>query len=137
MRTALLTVAILLALAGHAAAGGPASAVRAASEAETHEIAVHVRQPRWTCFRGLVARRGGWAALRRLPGGGCPELPYAIVVREDRAEPAAGWRELRRFSARRAACTATRPRLSRALRAGLLGCGGSAASGYSADSSHQ
>lgn len=137
MRTALLAAAIALALAANTAAAGSASPARAASEAETHAIAVAVRQPRWSCFGGRIARRGGWGALLRLRGGGCPDLPYAILVREDRT---AGWRELRRFGTRRAACGARRPRLSGPLRAGLLRCGGtgpSAARGYSADSSHQ
>lgn len=129
MRTLLLTAAIVLALTGQAVAKSP---VRAASEAETHAIAVDVRQPRWSCFAGFVARDGGWGSLRRLPGGGCPELPYAIVVREDRAS---GWKELRRFWTRRAACAATRPRLGPRLKAGLLGC--ARRPGYSAESSHQ
>lgn len=123
MRIALLAVAAALLLAGPAAAASP---VRTASETQTQRIAIEIRQPRWSCFSGLVARRGPWGSLRRLEGSACPDLPWAILVREDAA---AGWREVRRFPTRRAACRA-RPRgLEPGLRRALLGC-------HSADSSH-
>jgi len=108
--------ALLLAGAGAAGARGP---VRAATGGEAHELAIAIKQPRWTCFAGRIARRGGWAALRRLPHAGCPALPWAIVVR---ADARLGWRELRRFPTRRAACASRRPRLTAPLRAGLYGC---------------
>jgi hypothetical protein len=110
---------MLLALAAAVAVAAAGSPVRPASEAQTHRIAVEIRQPRWSCFSALLQRRGPFGALRRLPGGGCPDLPYAILVREDRAD---GWQELRRFATRRDACRA-RPRgLPAATRAALLGC---------------
>jgi len=110
---------MLLALAAAVALAAPGSPVRPASEAQTHRIAVEIRQPRWSCFSALLQRRGPFGALRRLPGGGCPDLPYAILVREHADD---GWRELRRFTSRRAACRA-RPRgLPAPVRAALLGC---------------
>lgn len=119
MRVLLAVIVLVLGGSGGvAAASGP---VRMASERETHAIAVDVRQPRWSCFEGRIAHGRPWAALRRLPGGGCPELPYAILVRADRET---GWREVRRFWGRRAACAATSPRLPAALRRGLLDCRG-------------
>lgn len=111
-----IAAGVALVAAGDAAARGP---VRPATAAETHAIAVAIRQPRFTCFDGRVARAGGWGALRLAGGAGCPELPYAIIVR---ADGDAGWRELRRFWSRRAACAARRPRLPVRIRAGLLGC---------------
>ncbi|MDR9369259.1 hypothetical protein Q5424_09220, partial [Conexibacter sp. JD483] len=120
MRIAILTAALAAAaLAPAAASAAGASPVRTASEAQTHRIAVEIRQPRWSCFGALLQRRGPFGALRLLPGGGCPELPYAILVRED---PRSGWQELRRFETRAGACRA-RPRgLPAATRRALLGC---------------
>lgn len=116
---AMTMTAAALGLAPAQAREPSGSPVRAATEAQTHRIAVEIRQPRWSCFDGLLQRRGHFGALRLLPGGGCPALPYAILVREDRAD---GWQELRRFETRRAACRA-RPRgLPAAARRALLGC---------------
>ena len=114
---AAVVVAVLLACAGDAQAAR--SAVRVASSGETQELAVTVKQPRWTCFSGRIARTGGWASLRRLPHAGCPGLPWAIVLR---ADARLGWRELRRFDTRRGACASRRPRLGSALRDGLYDC---------------
>lgn len=93
--------------------------MRAASTAERQELAVAIKQPRWTCFRGVIARRGGWAALRVSGGSACPGLPYAIVVR---ADDWLGWREVARFWTRRGACAAARPRLPAVLRAAFYDC---------------
>lgn len=119
---------MLLALtAALALAAGAPSPVREATEAQTHRIAIEIMQPRWTCFDGLLAKRSAWGSLRRIATPGCPELPWAILVREDRDD---GWQEVRRFATRSAACRA-RPRgLPARTRAALLGC-------HSADSSHQ
>lgn len=115
---------MLLALtAALAFAAGP---VQDATDAQTHRIAIEIRQPRWTCFTGLIAKGSTWGSLRRIETPGCPELPWAILVREERS----GWREVRRFHSRRAACRARPKRLAAAQRRALLGC-------HSADSSHQ
>lgn len=118
--TRFATIAVLLgALLPAASADAAKGPVRTASSGETQELAVAIKQPRWTCFSGRIARSGGWASLRRLPHAGCPDLPWAIVVRADER---LGWRELRRFETRRGACRSARPRLSAALRTGLYGC---------------
>jgi hypothetical protein len=111
---------MLLALtAAVALAAGADAPVRPATEAQAHRVAVEIMQPRWTCFDGLLARRSRWGSLRRIETTGCPELPWAILVREDRAD---GWQEVRRFATRRAACRA-RPRgLAADVRRALLGC---------------
>jgi uncharacterized low-complexity protein len=115
--TVVLLAALALAVAAPAqAARGP---VRAATDAETHELAIAIKQPRWSCFDGRLARDGRWASLRRLSHAGCPDLPYAIVMR---ADARLGWKELRRFGTRRGACVSGRPRLSAALKRGLYGC---------------
>lgn len=118
----LATVALLAALALTAVASPSQAArgpVRVATETETHELAIAIKQPRWSCFSGRIAHDGRWASLRRLPHAGCPDLPYAIVVR---ADAQLGWKEQRRFGTRRRACAARRPRLSAALKHGLYGC---------------
>lgn len=117
----LATVVLLAALALAAAAPAQAARgpVRVATETETHELAIAIKQPRWSCFSGRIARDGRWASLRRLPHAGCPDLPHAIVMR---ADARLGWKELRRFTTRRGACASRRPRLSTALRRGLYGC---------------
>jgi hypothetical protein len=120
MRIAMLTAALAAAaLAPAAASAAGESAVREAREAQVHRIAVEIRQPRWSCFSALLQRRGSFGALRLLPGGGCPELPHAILVREDAHD---GWRELRRFETRAGACRARPHGLPAATRRALLGC---------------
>lgn len=118
----LATVALLAALALTAVASPSQAArgpVRVATDAETHELAIAIKQPRWSCFSGRLSRDARWASLRRLSHAGCPDLPYAIVMR---ADARLGWKEARRFTTRRGACASRRPRLSRALRSGLYGC---------------
>ena len=118
-----LLAAVLLAALALAGAAVPSHAargpVRAATEAETHELAIAIKQPRWSCFSGRIARDGRWASLRLLSHAGCPDLPDAIVMR---ADASLGWKELRRFATRRGACASRRPRLSAALKRGLYGC---------------
>ncbi|MBB4664644.1 hypothetical protein [Conexibacter arvalis] len=118
-----LAIAALLAALAPAAVAAPSQAARApvrvATETETHELAIAIKQPRWSCFSGRIARDGRWASLRRLPHAGCPGLPYAIAIR---ADARLGWKEARRFATRRGACASRRPRMSAPLKRGLYGC---------------